>query len=113
MKILTLSTHDSSGGAARSAHNLYCSLKELGINSEMLVSTKATTDYSVRGPETIMEKVRSKLAWHIDALPNRFLSSQNENLHSSAWFSNVKVNEIMKMNPDMIHIHWVQGVFIS
>jgi len=113
MKILTLSTHDSSGGAARSAHNLYGSLKDLGINSEMLVSTKATADYGVRGPETMMGKVRSKLAWHIDALPNRFLSSQNKNLHSSAWFSNIKANEIMKMNPDIIHIHWVQGGFLS
>jgi len=113
MKILTLSTHDSSGGAARSAYNMYCSLKNLGINSGMLVSTKATTDYGVMGPNRIMEKVKSKLAWHIDALPNRFLSSQNQNLHSPAWFSNAKANKIMKINPDIIHIHWVQGGFLS
>jgi hypothetical protein len=41
MKILTLGTHDSSGGAARSAYHLYTSLKDLSINSEMLSTSMA------------------------------------------------------------------------
>ena len=41
MKILTLSTHDSSGSAARSAYDLYSILKDLAINSEMLSSSMA------------------------------------------------------------------------
>jgi hypothetical protein len=41
MKILTLSTHDSSGSAARSAYDPYSILKDLAINSEMLGSSMA------------------------------------------------------------------------
>ena len=79
----------------------------------MLVSTKASFDYGVIGPETRLQKMRSLLAPHIDALPNRLFSSLNSNLHSPAWFSNVKVNVIKKMNPDIVHLHWVQGGFLS
>ena len=113
MKILTLNSHDSSGGAARAAYNLFSSIKDLGLDSKMLVSTKSTADHSVIGPDTRLQKMRSLIAPHIDSYPNRFLLSSNKNLHSPAWFSNVKVNVINKMNPDIIHLHWVQGGFLS
>jgi len=41
MKILTPSTHDSSGSAERSGYVLYCILKDFDINSEMLSSSMA------------------------------------------------------------------------
>ena len=42
MKILHLSTNDTSGGAAIAAHRLHSGLREAGIDSKMLVFGKHT-----------------------------------------------------------------------
>jgi len=113
LKILTLNSHDSSGGAARAAYNLYRGLQNLGLDSKMLVSTKATKDHGVIGPNTKLKKLRSLLSPYIDDLPKKYFSSLNEILHSPAWFSNLIPSEINRLNPDIIHLHWVQGGFLS
>ena len=79
----------------------------------MLVSTKETSDHDVLGPSTKINKMKSLLAPHIDDLPKKYFSSLNEILHSPAWFSSISPSEINKLNPDIIHIHWVQGGFLS
>ena len=113
MKILTLNSHDSIGGAARAAYNLYFGLKELGLDSRMLVSSKATQDHGVEGPGTKLGKMRSLLSQHIDDLPKKYFSTLNENLHSPAWFSNIKAEAINEINSDIFHLHWVQGGYLS
>jgi glycosyltransferase involved in cell wall biosynthesis len=113
MKILTLNTHDSKGGAARAAYNLHLGLKVLGLDSKMLVATKATSDSNVIGPSNRTAKMKSQIAPHLDNIPKGYLASTNENLHSPAWFSSINTNIINKINPDIIHLHWVQGGFLS
>jgi glycosyltransferase involved in cell wall biosynthesis len=113
LKILTLNSHDSSGGAARAAYNLYRGLQNLGLDSRMLVSTKASEDYGVIGPNTKLKKMRSLFSPYIDDLPKKYFSSLNENLHSPAWYSNIKADAINKINPDIFHLHWVQGGYLS
>src|SRR5436190_12968983 len=48
MKVLHLSVSDWSGGAGRAAHRIDCGLKEVGVDSHMLVQNKATEDPTVR-----------------------------------------------------------------
>ena len=56
MKILHLGYSDKSGGASIAMMRLHKSLKELGVQSNVLVGEKNTKDYDIFGPETSLEK---------------------------------------------------------
>ena len=113
MKILTINSHDNSGGAARAAYNSHKGLIEIGIESKMLVAQKGTSDHTVIGPDSNLHKLQSILAMRIDSLPGKLHTTPNKNLHSPAWFSTFKNADIAKYNPDIIHLHWVNGGFLS
>jgi len=113
LKILTISSHDSSGGAARAAYNLYRGLQDSGLDSKMLVSNKESSDHNVDGPKTKLRKLTSMLAPYMDSLPNKLYQSSNMNLHSTAWYSNVKYKKINRYNANIVHLHWVQGGGVS
>ncbi len=113
MKVLTINTNDSMGGAARAAYNNFRGLKNIGVESKMFVARKTTNDFDVIASENKFRKFISLIAPHVDGLPNKYHKSENENLHSPAWFSSTSKKNIEEMNPDLIHIHWVQGGFLS
>ena len=73
MKVLTLSTSDTSGGAARAAYNLYKSLSKTGIYSKMLVLIKGSTDHDVIGKPTKFKKLKARLALHLDSFHGMLL----------------------------------------
>ena len=56
LKVLTINSHDSFGGAARAAYNCYIGLRSIPLDSKMLVSTKATRDYDVLAPKKRIKK---------------------------------------------------------
>ena len=56
MKILHLGYSDKSGGASIAMMRLHKSLKELDVESNVLVGEKNTKDYDIFGPETSLEK---------------------------------------------------------
>jgi len=113
MKILTLSTNDLTGGAARASYNLFKSLGKLGIESRMLVSSKYSSDNDVIGPVTKFSKLMAIFAMYLDLLPTKLLKTSNTNLHSPAWCSSGSLKKIHKTNPDIVHLHWVQRGFLS
>lgn len=113
MRILTLNTHDSMGGAARASYNSHKGLKKIGVESKMLVAIKRTAEQDIIGPDTKLKKFISIIAPHLDGLPKKYFSTNNENLHSPSWFSSIKKQQIDEMKPDLIHLHWVQGGFVS
>ena len=48
MKILIVNSSDINGGAARAAYRLHRSLLEQGVDSQMLVQSKQSDDYTVK-----------------------------------------------------------------
>lgn len=110
MKTLIVNTSDIQGGAARAAYRLHCSLLAAGVNSEMLVQSKVSDDFSVKGPDTKVQKVAAKLRPTLDTLPVRRYKNRTKTLFSPAWlpFSSI-AERINALNPDVVHLHWVTG----
>lgn len=110
MKILIVNTSDISGGAARAAYRLHQALLAHGVDSQMLVQSKTSDDYSVTGPQTKIQKVLTKLRPHLDSLPVRAYKNRTKTLFSPSWlpFSNL-VEHINAINPDVVHLHWIAG----
>ncbi len=112
MNILHLSTNDIGGGAAVSAYRLHIGLRRLGLNSQMLVSGKNSDDFTVFGATSSLEKLWSRLAAQLDALPRRLLTTPNASLISPALVWENTAKRALALNPEIIHLHWTQGGFL-
>jgi hypothetical protein len=87
MKILIVNTSDIQGGAARAAYRLHKSLLNSGIDSQMLVQSKSSDNYTVTGPQTKLQKAMCKLRPTLDSLPVKFYKNRTKTLFSLSWFA--------------------------
>lgn len=109
MKVLIVSTSDINGGAARAGYRLHQSLLANSIDSQMLVQTKSSDDYTVDSvSQSRVQKIISRLRPSLDNLPVRRYKAKTKTLFSPAMlgFSSI-VDRINKINPDIVHIHWI------
>lgn len=115
MKILHLTTQNI-GGAGRAAVRLHQALLKQGIDSKMIVQNKIDDQphiYSLT--ETRLEKLTSPLRMAIDQSPTLFYKHKKNDIFSSTFFpSNKKLlKKIQDINPDIIHLHWINSGFIN
>ena len=110
MKILIVNISDINGGAARAAYRLHQALLDSGTNSQMLVQGKSSDNYTVIGANSKLQKAMSMLRPMIDNLPIRWYKNRTKTLFSPSWFgfSDI-VDRINKINPDIVHLHWICG----
>ncbi|MGN7808442.1 glycosyltransferase family 4 protein [Flavobacterium johnsoniae] len=115
MKVLIVNTSDIKGGAARAAYRLHRSLLSKGIESKMLVQEKASDDFTViTNPQSFVRMMIMKIRPLLDTFPVRFYKNHRKLLFSPAWlgFNNV-VNQINELQPDIVHLHWINGGMIK
>lgn len=110
MKVLIVNSSDKQGGAARAAYRLHKSLLDIGIESQMLVQSKTSDDITVIGPKTKTQKAFGKIRPTLDMIPVLNYEKRSNSLFSPSWlpFSNI-VSEINRINPDVVHLHWITG----
>lgn len=107
MKILIVNTSDIEGGAARAAYRLHRALLSRGIDSQMLVQSKNSDDYTVITETDRIKRRLNKLRPFLDSIPLRFYKNWTKIQFSPSWFSfSNTVNKINEMNPDIVHLHW-------
>jgi glycosyltransferase involved in cell wall biosynthesis len=114
MKVLIVNSSDAHGGAAKAAYRLHKSLLYKGVDSQMLVQDKITDDFSVIGPKTNLQKGIAKIRPVIDQLPVKLSQNKDKQIFSPSWlgFSGI-VKKIKKINPDIVHLHWVCSGMIT
>jgi len=110
MKILIVNASDIQGGAARAAYRLHKSLLNQGIDSQMLVQSNSSDDDTVIGPITKLQKLSSKIRPILDRIPVLFYRQRTKTPFSPSWlpFGGI-VDKINKINPDIVHLHWICG----
>jgi len=110
MKVLIVNTTDIAGGAARAAYRLHRSLLVEGINSQVLVQSKISDDFSVISSETRLQKGFGKLRPILDSIPVSRYKNRTKTPFSPAWVPfGFIVDRINALNPDIVHLHWVAG----
>lgn len=110
MKILIVNTTDIEGGAARAAYRLHESFLALKIESQMLVQSKSSDNFTVRSEDRKITKYFNKLRPILDSFHVSFYKNKTKTLFSPAalGFSNI-VDKINEINPDIVHLHWICG----
>lgn len=114
MKILIVNISDLNGGAARASYRLHRALLCEGIESKMLVQYKVSDDYTVLTETSRSRKTFNILRSLIETIPIKIFKQKRKDFFSPSWFgfSNV-VDKINKINPDIVHLHWINDGMIK
>ena len=115
MKTLLINSSDVRGGAARASYRLHQGLDQVGINSTMLVQDKRSTDISVIGPKLIGWKgigVNYIFRYLVDKLPLLLYPEHQTIVWSPQWLPNKIHKKINRLNPDIVHFHWICDGFV-
>jgi len=108
VKILIVNTSDIDGGAARAAYRLHKALLNNNVDSQMLVQSKSSDDFTVSCCSSKIQKGLNKLRPILDAIPIR--QYDNKTLFSTSWIPSYKiVNKINDLAPDIVHLHWINA----
>ncbi|HSA05965.1 MAG TPA: glycosyltransferase family 4 protein [Candidatus Gastranaerophilales bacterium] len=114
MNILFLNTRDGNGGAAIAAYRLLEGIKNLtGSQIKMLVNNKSTTPYYVEGPETDFKKLKALFRNPAEKLALIPYTQREKVIFSSSIVPNYDLfNKIKNINPDILHLHWINSGFL-
>lgn len=110
MKVAIASCSDINGGAARAAYRLHQSLRLKGVDSHMVVQQKSSDDFTVKAKTSKVAKGMAMIRPSLDALPLIKYKNRTNTDFSLSWlpFSGT-LEKINRLNPDVVHLHWVAG----
>jgi len=112
MRVLLLNTSDTAGGAARAAYRLHNGLHQTGIDSQMLVQDKSTSDKAVLGPKNQVIDGLSRTRITFDHLPIKLYSKRPQTPFSVHWVPENLGAKVQQLNPDVINMHWLGWGFV-
>ncbi len=114
MRILIISTYDIKGGAATAAFRLHKSLLNEGIDSLMLVQFKSTDHFTIIEPKSKIGKVKALASLYLNGLLVKLYKKKTKTLFNPAFVPfNAIVDRINKLNPDIVHLHWISDGMMS
>lgn len=112
MRILLINTEDKVGGASLATHRMLQGLADNGIDVKMLVQHKQSPGQDINGPTGFFAKMLSGFYRWTDAFPLNRYPSRLRATWSLQWFPSLIHRSIAKLNPDIVHLHWIGNGFI-
>jgi glycosyltransferase involved in cell wall biosynthesis len=106
-----LLNYSDSGGAGNATRRIHEGLEAIGVDSKMLVRKKSSDSMTVLGPETKFTKVFAHIRPFLDSLPLSFYDAASE--YSLSWLPDNLGSRINVVDPDVVHLNWVAGGFMS
>lgn len=111
MKICLLSAYDNKYGAAIATYRLHRALLKQNLDSLLICQNKVTDDFSVIGPNTKLNRMLGLIRPSLDTV---FIRPKGKFQNfSPAWVSSGVVNMVNKLRPDVVHLNWICGGFVS
>jgi len=109
MKVLHLSSRDVVGGAAVASYRLHNGLLNHGVDSHMLVQYKSVSIDSISG---VGSRFRANISYFLDSLPVYISRCKRGTTFSPAYFPDRIIENVDRLSPDIIHLHWINGGFL-
>lgn len=121
IKILSVNTSDTAGGAARAAYRIHQGVQTLGVDSKMFVKDKRQDDYTVIAlqqfvPSNIFYKL---FDWVVLKVKNKIQHYKwGKYPHRSKLYMSdsrgTNINgALQKIDYDVLHLHWINQRFIK
>lgn len=112
MIVLHLNKTDIQGGAARAAYRLHLGLKNISVDSKMIVDDKISDDPSVNGLVGKVNKVWSRFLPFINEIPLKFYNWEGTPFYTGCIGRNIAKDGLLRQT-DVINLHWVAAGFLS
>ena len=113
MRAFALNHSDSVGGAAKAAHRIHQAVRELGIDSRLLVNHNILDDATINGPKSFIAKKLVRLQSGLGVLTSRLASPASPSYLSPAIFPTNWAKRLNQANADIVHLHWINGEMMS
>lgn len=114
MKISILNFSDSAGGAARASYRIHTALRQMNVDSTLMVDDAGTSDWTVQqGAHNRWARLRGRLRQLGGAMISRTLITANPILHSPAVFPSKWPAIVNASDADLVHLIWVNGEMLS
>lgn len=107
IRVLHINDSDLSGGAARGMYQLHQGLRQIGVDSKVLVRTKASLDPSVIPISGKVARIWDRLSIYMDTLPLRLYGRRQQTPWGIGWFPNTTRSQINRIETDVLHLHWI------
>ena len=122
MKVLSINTSDSHGGAARAAMRIMKGVQQQGVETQMLVNEKHTQDTAVVSLQQFLPK--NKLYrfadWGAQKIKNKYhhwlwrpYRKTKENVFMSDSRGTRLGGALQNLDYDVLHLHWINQRFIK
>jgi glycosyltransferase involved in cell wall biosynthesis len=113
MRIVQLNTYDFSGGAAKAAYRIHHAVRQVGVDSRMLVQQKRNSDDSVICTTSgLLSKFQTRFHY-FDLLPIRPYHRRQPVPWSVAWRGSNAPFQATRAKPELVHLHWISHGFVS
>ena len=122
MRVLSVNTNDSRGGAARAAMRIMQGVQQHGIETQMLVKEKHTSDTAVVPLQDFLpqNKLHRIADWVVQKLKNKYYhwlwrpySKTKENVFMSDSRGTHLGDALQRLDYDVLHLHWINQRFIK
>ncbi|MEZ7497295.1 glycosyltransferase [Flavobacterium sp. Arc3] len=114
MKVLHICYTDNIGGAAKAALRFHYALKKNSIDTTMLVYKKTLNDPSIIEMSSFAEKIFAYLGFYFQRFLISFFKKRKGSDFSIMCFPDKGlVRKINKLNPDIVHFHYLGPGIIS
>ncbi|SHJ99380.1 Glycosyltransferase involved in cell wall bisynthesis [Reichenbachiella agariperforans] len=112
MRVLHINESDTVGGAARAAYRLHRSLIERDIDSLFWANSKSSDDHTVVSDSRDIIKFSKVFTNRLNTYAISRYSKRSQTTFSAPIVSFNNVRKIVEDNDiDIIHLHWVPGMF--
>ncbi|MCK4829066.1 glycosyltransferase, partial [bacterium] len=114
MKILHIVGGNLSGGAARGAYWLHQGLREIGIDSKILVQRADVKDDNIISlTNNKITRLKQIILSNLDQSPAWLYKNRNRVIYSTGFLGN-NINKTSEYKEsDIIHLHWICGGMLS
>ena len=110
MKIVLVATEDSNGGFW-AVHRLHMALLLAGIESKLLVLKKNKKGQSIKRAGNQLTARINRL---IDSAVSRFYPNRKHVLYTSSFGVDTGIVKVINsVNPDIVHLHWINSGYLS
>ena len=112
LRVLLVAVKDLAGGAHRSAFRLHQALRADGVESIMAVREKASSDPNVHQVSAAEMGWPKKGRGFLDRLPVSCLVNRDEPI--SLGLQSMHLDRVIdRLEPDVVHLHWVNGGMVG
>jgi len=114
MKVTHISSSNIYGGSGRAAYRIHTALKEVGVDSRLLVLNKFSNERDIKTvTDTLAQKILNKVRPRYEkSILNLYRTGENSPFSIASKGINVTKENVVKKT-DIINLHWINKSFLS